>query len=95
MGHVIFAVCALIDAYLTNLAFKRYDTAYRDPSGYRAVFRASMVTGGIFILLAIYHAGAVVLGFDDPFSVYAAELVVVALFLGAGLAWFNDDKGRR
>jgi len=94
-GHVILAVCAAIDVGLTSLSFRRYDTAHRDPSGYRKVFRASVVTGGLFGLLAIYHVVAIVLGFEDPFLVFVPELLVVALFLGAGLAWFNDDKGRR
>jgi len=93
-GHIILAVCAAIDAGLTYLSFRRYDTAHRDPSRYRAVFRASLVTGGLFSLLVIYHFVVIMLGFKDPFLVFAPELLVVGIFLGAGSAWFNDDISR-
>lgn len=94
-GHIIFAVCAVMGILVTYLAFGRYDTMYRDPSRHGAIFRASALAGGLFGLLAVFHVLAITLGFDDPISVYGPESLVVALFVGAWLAWFNDDVGKR
>ena len=94
-GHVIFAICAGVGVVVTYLAFGRYDSTYRDPSRHGAIFRASAVAGGLFGLLVVWHLLAIAMHFDDIYLVSLFEIIVVSVFVGGSLSWFNDDKAKQ
>jgi len=94
MGHIIFAILAILGLAVTVLGYHRYEVSYRrdNPSWHAMAFGGSWTAGIVFAVLSVVHICAYVWRVEDPILVYIFEVVFVAAATIGWLLYLNEKK---